>query len=172
MPGISYLLTRGSSQPFAEKLSCGKKRKYIYNGWPLLLEDLEYPLGYPVPGVQIVGIIKSSGADPGSFVLGCKLWLNFLWRITFFRQRRPRVSSICERRSPLAREILLCEQRRTDHRRVPKNNYIFEYPWNLVWWQNATHLSLKKTQPVKTWYFLWKCWKGGTVRCHQCNKGM
>ena len=33
--------------------------------------------------------------------------------------------SIFERRSPLAREILLCEQRRTDHRRVPKNNYIF-----------------------------------------------
>ena len=35
-------------------------------------------------------------------------------------------------RSLLAREILLCEQRRTDHRRVPKNNYIFEYPWNLI----------------------------------------
>ena len=35
-------------------------------------------------------------------------------------------------RSLLAQEILLCEQRRTDHRRVPKNNYIFEYPWNLV----------------------------------------
>ena len=33
-------------------------------------------------------------------------------------------------RSLLAREIPLCEQRRTDHRRVPKNNYIFEYPWN------------------------------------------
>ena len=33
--------------------------------------------------------------------------------------------SICERRSPLAREILLCEQKRTDHRRVPKNTYIF-----------------------------------------------
>ena len=32
---------------------------------------------------------------------------------------------ICERRSPLAREILLCEQSRTDNRRVPKNNYIF-----------------------------------------------
>ena len=35
-------------------------------------------------------------------------------------------------RSLLAQEILHCEQRRTDHRRVPKNNYIFEYPWNLV----------------------------------------
>ena len=40
--------------------------------------------------------------------------------------------SICERRSALAREVLLCEQRRTDHRRVPKNNFIFKYPWNLV----------------------------------------
>ena len=40
--------------------------------------------------------------------------------------------SICERRLPLAREILLCEQRRTDHRRISKNNYIFQYPWNLV----------------------------------------
>ena len=33
--------------------------------------------------------------------------------------------SVCERQSPLAQEILLCEQRRTDHRRVPKNKYIF-----------------------------------------------
>ena len=33
--------------------------------------------------------------------------------------------SICELRSPLLREILLREQRRTDHRRVPKHNYIF-----------------------------------------------
>ena len=32
----------------------------------------------------------------------------------------------------LAREILLCEQRRTYHKRVTKTNYIFEYPWNLV----------------------------------------
>ena len=45
---------------------------------------------------------------------------------------------ICDRQSPLARQILLCEQRRTDHRRVPKNNYIFDYPRNLVWWKNAT----------------------------------
>ena len=40
--------------------------------------------------------------------------------------------SICESQSLLAREILLCEQRRTDHRRVPKDNHIFEYPWNSV----------------------------------------
>ena len=40
--------------------------------------------------------------------------------------------SICERRSPVAREILLGEQRRTDHRRVPKTITFFEYPWNLV----------------------------------------
>ena len=52
--------------------------------------------------------------------------------------------SICESQSPLARKILLCEQRRTDHRRVPKDNHIFEYPWNLVWWQNTTRVSLKK----------------------------
>ena len=32
---------------------------------------------------------------------------------------------ICECRCPLAREILLREQSRTDNRRVPKNNYIF-----------------------------------------------
>ena len=52
--------------------------------------------------------------------------------------------SICESQSPLAREILLCEQRRTDHRRVPKDNHIFEYPWNLVWWKHTTRVSLKK----------------------------
>ena len=40
--------------------------------------------------------------------------------------------SICERRSPLVREILFCERRRTDLRRVPRTNDIFEYPWNLV----------------------------------------
>ena len=32
----------------------------------------------------------------------------------------------------LSSEHLLCEQRRTDHRRTPKNNYIFEQSWNLV----------------------------------------
>ena len=32
---------------------------------------------------------------------------------------------ICECQSPLAREILLCEQSRKDHRRVPKNNYMY-----------------------------------------------
>ena len=52
--------------------------------------------------------------------------------------------SICERRSLLARETLLCEQGWTDHKRVPKNNYIFEYPWHLVWWENTTRASLKK----------------------------
>ena len=25
-----------------------------------------------------------------------------------------------------------------DEWRVPKNNYIFEYSWNLGWWENAT----------------------------------
>ena len=33
--------------------------------------------------------------------------------------------SICKSQSPLAREILLCERARTDHRRVPKDNHIF-----------------------------------------------
>ena len=37
----------------------------------------------------------------------------------------------------------------TDHRRAPKNNYIFEYHWNLVWWQNATCVSLKKAAVKK-----------------------
>jgi len=33
-------------------------------------------------------------------------------------------SSISERLSLLVWDILLCKQRRSDHRRVPKNNYI------------------------------------------------
>ena len=37
--------------------------------------------------------------------------------------------SICERQSPLARERLLCEQRRTDHRRVyPKTITFLNIP--------------------------------------------
>ena len=32
----------------------------------------------------------------------------------------------------LSSEHPLCEQRRTDHRRTPKNNYNFEQSWNLV----------------------------------------
>ena len=44
--------------------------------------------------------------------------LNF-FVANYFSQRRPRGSqSVNAGRSPLAREILLCEQRRTDHRRV------------------------------------------------------
>ena len=40
--------------------------------------------------------------------------------------------SICEGQLPLAREVLLCKQRRTHHRRVPqKTNNIFEYPFYL-----------------------------------------
>ena len=50
--------------------------------------------------------------------------------------------SMCERR-PLAREI---------HRllRVPKDNHIFEYSWNVVWWQNTTRVSLKNPGGVRT----------------------
>ena len=51
---------------------------------------------------------------------------------------------ICERRLPLAWKILLCEQRRTDHRRIPKNNYIFEYP------KSATRVSLRKISQLKS----------------------
>ena len=42
--------------------------------------------------------------------------------------------SICKSQSPLAREILLCERGRTDHRRVPKDNHIFliSLEFNLV----------------------------------------
>ena len=39
---------------------------------------------------------------------------------------------ICKSQSPLARKILVCKQRQRDHRRVPNNNHIFEYSWNLV----------------------------------------
>ena len=62
--------------------------------------------------------------------------LNFLGA-NYFSQRRPHRSPstklmdfwttyfpICESRSPSAREILLSEERRTDHRRVLKNNIL------------------------------------------------
>ena len=39
---------------------------------------------------------------------------------------------ICKSQSLIAWKILVCEQRQRDHRRVPNNNHIFEYPWNLV----------------------------------------
>ena len=66
---------------------------------------------------------------------GGKLWFRkdcwiFLWPAE--KAETTTCFSICERQSPLVREILLCEQRWADHGRVPKNNYIFEYPWNLV----------------------------------------
>ena len=50
--------------------------------------------------------------------------------------------SMCESQ-PLAREI---------HRllRVPKDNHIFEYSWNVVWWQNTTRVSLKHPGGVRT----------------------
>ena len=70
---------------------------------------------------------------------GSKFWFRqdfwtFLWQITFAQHPLPLVTekaatttcfSICESQSPLAREILLCEQRRTDHWRVPNYNHIF-----------------------------------------------
>ena len=79
-------------------------------------------------------VISVTGADPGIFIGGGGGggggWANF-------GSQRTVVSW-----SLLAREILLCEQRRTDHRRVPKNNYIFEYGLNLAQWQNATRVLL------------------------------
>ena len=65
--------------------------------------------------------------------------------------------SICESQWLLAREILLCEQRRTDHRWVPKDNHIFEYPWNLVWWQNTTRVSLKKVSQLNSDIQYYRC---------------
>ena len=79
--------------------------------------------------------------------------------------------SICESQ-PLAREI---------HRllRVPKDNHIFEYPWNLVWWQNTTRVSLKHPgpgspdsldkplDPPLLWYPLISFLQHSVIRTHQ-----
>ena len=90
----------------------------------------------------------------------------FLWQITFPPHPLPLVTekaetttcfSICESQSPLARKTLLCEQRRTDHRRVPKDNHIFEYPWNLVKWQNTTRVSLKKFSQLNSDIQSYRC---------------
>ena len=49
--------------------------------------------------------------------------------------------SICERRPPLAREVLFCERRRTDHRRHRKTITFFNMPGigifysSGVWWR-------------------------------------
>ena len=51
---------------------------------------------------------------------------------------------ICERRLPLAWKILLFDQRRAEHRRMPKHNYIFEYP------KSATRVSLRKISQLKS----------------------
>ena len=65
----------------------------------------------------------------------------FLWQIVLPPHPLPPVAEkvemtncflICKSQSPLERKILVCEQRQRDHRRVPNNNHIFEYPWNLV----------------------------------------
>ena len=48
--------------------------------------------------------------------------------------------SIFERRSPVARETLLCSR----DKESMEGYYIFEYSWNLVQWQNATRVSLKQ----------------------------
>ena len=52
-------------------------------------------------------------------------YFKIFWPLTVCRCTRKGYTLLCERRSLLAREILLCEQWRTDRRRVPKNNHIF-----------------------------------------------
>ena len=75
--------------------------------------------------------------------------------------------SMCESQ-PLAREI---------HRllRVPKDNHIFEYSWNVVWWQNTTRVSLKNPggggpDPLDTpllWCPLISFLQHSVIRTHQ-----
>ena len=79
------------------------------------------------------------GADPGIFDWGgdgcvqtlVQKGLLTLFVVNFFLTETTTCFPICERRSPLAQEIVLFEQRLTDHWRVPQNNYISEYPCNL-----------------------------------------
>ena len=60
--------------------------------------------------------------------------------------------SICEHRSPLVREILLCKHRQTDHRRVPKNNNILHFlitlEFSLV--ANCNACFIKKISQLKS----------------------
>ena len=61
--------------------------------------------------------------------------------------------SICERQSPLVQELLLCKQRRADHRRVPKNNKLhfwISLEFSLVAKCNTRFIN--KNQRVKKWY--------------------
>ena len=57
--------------------------------------------------------------------------------------------SICERRSPFAREILFCEQRRTDHRGIPQNKFS-EYPWNIGIVAKSNARFIKQTSQLKS----------------------
>ena len=76
--------------------------------------------------------------------------LNF-FVANYFSQRQPRFS-ICEHRSPLVREILLCKHRQTDHRRVPKNNNILHFlitlEFSLV--ANCNACFVKKISQLKS----------------------
>ena len=80
-------------------------------------------------GPTISGVVASvctygpkSWADPGIFYWGVEdQSLIQKGLLNFFCGKLPLTeTTTCffERRSPLAREVLLCEQRRTDHRRV------------------------------------------------------
>ena len=66
------------------------------------------------------------GGGGGGQSLVQKVLLNF-FVANYFPQRRPRVFQSVNA-SRRAWERLLCEQRRTDQRRVPKNNHILNIP--------------------------------------------
>ena len=73
--------------------------------------------------------------DWGSGGGGSKLWFGkgcwtVLWQIT--SPHTPTPVAVARYNSLAPCRVLLCEQRRTDHSRVPKKNYIFKYPRNLV----------------------------------------
>ena len=79
------------------------------------------------------------GGSRNFWLGGTKLWFGkdcwtFLWQITsplHLPHHLPPVA-VARYNSLSPYRVLLCVQRRTDHRRVPKNNYIFEHPWNLL----------------------------------------
>ena len=64
-------------------------------------------------------------------------------------RKQKRAISICEHRSPLAREILLCEQRRTDHRGYQKQlHFSISLEFSLV--EKCHAHFLKKISQLKS----------------------
>ena len=73
----------------------------------------------------------------------------------YFSQRQPRVSQSVNAGCCWRGKYFIAsrgKKRRIEHRRVTKDNYMFEYLWNLDWWQNATRVSLKKSASKKLIY--------------------